>query len=605
VAKQDSETEIEIYSFSQGLDGYRFLLIKAILACTYLMKSVKGIYTQFFFIRYWSVLCFIILLNFSPAQGQTIETIKEEIASYFKPIKGEIISQEGNDLIINRGKRDGLKKGMRFTVFRKGEPFFHPVTREFIGNIEHVNGLIEVIKVAHQSARARILSQNPLPGDMIRITSAPIKLAFFQQKDAHWAIADAVYNSLKNSGRFVMLETYTSSYKPEDLSAVAQKLGADAFLVLLTSGHQKTSQAVDVNLYWVEETIPFARVQKIVDVKSLKVKETLIPLRTGDNEPMFSTSLPGGELIAMGDVDGNGDRDIVISDREKIWIYTYDNGLKEKWVHDLDTRGKHLSLDILDINKNGKDEIFITSLKNEQKLTSFVIEYEELEGFRIINENIPYFFRVTDTLLLMQGFSKEDGFSGPVYECIFEKGQYKPGRMLELPDNITIYGFTYLNSTDTKSPVVFYLDDTGRINLYEKGKRFFKSSTKYSALSFSFDVDRGMLRSKKTSLIKGGITPVRTKSGTKVLIIHNEPVLPKMKGLGSKRSRLYALFWDGSTMQQKEILSNIRGRVIDYFLDGETLFILANPTLYMYAKKALSGDIPHSVILYIYKIAIQ
>jgi hypothetical protein len=54
-------------------------------------------------------------------------------------------------------------------------------------------------------------------GDLARISTSKIKLAFFQERKSDWTLSEAFYSSIKDSERFEILESYTPAYKPEDL----------------------------------------------------------------------------------------------------------------------------------------------------------------------------------------------------------------------------------------------------------------------------------------------------------------------------------------------------------------------------------------------------
>jgi hypothetical protein len=47
---------------------------------------------------------------------------------------------EYNQVIINRGKDNGIKQGQRFLVYAVGEEMFDPDTNESLGNLEIVKG---------------------------------------------------------------------------------------------------------------------------------------------------------------------------------------------------------------------------------------------------------------------------------------------------------------------------------------------------------------------------------------------------------------------------------------------------------------------------------
>ena len=66
--------------------------------------------------------------------------LKDETLNYFKPLKGNIVSVEGDTIVSDIGSKSGIKKGMRVTIFKEGMPFLHPVTKEPMGKVETPSG---------------------------------------------------------------------------------------------------------------------------------------------------------------------------------------------------------------------------------------------------------------------------------------------------------------------------------------------------------------------------------------------------------------------------------------------------------------------------------
>jgi hypothetical protein len=204
------------------------------------MKSIKRHYKKVFFLFFMASIVFAAPVNVSlgqessaeipkkemSQQNNPVEKLKNSLLTYLNPANGTIkaVSIESATVSFETGEK--LKKGMRFSVFRGGKPFYHPVTKEPIGQSEVLIGKLEVIKEQEKSNEGdqkkslyhcRIISGNPENGDIVRITSSVINLAFFQDKKADWALSEAFYTDLKDSGRFNLLESYTKSYEPREL----------------------------------------------------------------------------------------------------------------------------------------------------------------------------------------------------------------------------------------------------------------------------------------------------------------------------------------------------------------------------------------------------
>ena len=79
-----------------------------------------------------------------------------------------------NQVIINRGKDGGLKKGQKYEVFFAGEELIDPDTGESLGSGEEFVGVIEIVRINPKVSYGKILSEEdadntPIDaGDIVR-----------------------------------------------------------------------------------------------------------------------------------------------------------------------------------------------------------------------------------------------------------------------------------------------------------------------------------------------------------------------------------------------------------------------------------------------------
>ncbi len=550
-----------------------------------------------------------------------VEKARDLVLGYFLPSSGTVsLAGEGIARIrLDTGKDLDIKKGMRFSVFRQGAPFYHPVTNEMIGRTENLTGIVEVRRkdARDGSYLCTIIRGDIKRGDTVRITSSKIKLAFFQKRKADWALSEAFYESLKASGRFDILETYTSAYEPPELSKLAGKLGAEAFLILSTPV-EDGARFLDIKLYWTGDAKMFGEIREPAAAGvagTAGPDEEFIFSPVSDTEPWGEYGIEGGRLIAMGDVNGDGRKEIVISDGNDIRIYGLGDDLRELWLIKGSPSEKHLSMDILDLNNNGRAEIFVTSMTGRDsdsslinsvggRINSYVTEYDPSGGFVKIKTGMPYFLRVEGNTLLMQKFAPYGIFSGPVYEGGWRDGDYKPGRPLGLPPGVNIYGFTYVDWRNNGRAGLISFDDGGYLTLYDAGGDvIWKSKETYGRFGPGFkDRMRATDDPDAKWYIRGRLRSVNTERGREVIVVRKIPVLSTMPGLGYRGAEVCSLWWDGSAMQEKLILKGLPGTVTDYRIDGNRLFLVAGGDLYSFVKNALDGEFSKGGALYYYNL---
>jgi hypothetical protein len=72
-------------------------------------------------------------------------------------VEGKVAKILGNEIVINRGRREGIRQGMLFEVFApEGEEVWDPDTGETLGTVEDVKAQAEVTEVKERLAIARL-----------------------------------------------------------------------------------------------------------------------------------------------------------------------------------------------------------------------------------------------------------------------------------------------------------------------------------------------------------------------------------------------------------------------------------------------------------------
>ncbi len=75
------------------------------------------------------------------------------------PLEGYIVQREGNLVLIDLGKRTGVKKGMRFIVYKEGRIIKHPKTGEVLDIEKIETGTIEISDVKTKTADGVVLNE--------------------------------------------------------------------------------------------------------------------------------------------------------------------------------------------------------------------------------------------------------------------------------------------------------------------------------------------------------------------------------------------------------------------------------------------------------------
>lgn len=537
------------------------------------------------------------------------------ILSYFYSASGMIVGIEKNHIITEITSDKELKKCTQLSVFRKGKTFYHPVTKQPLGKSEQFIGWVEVKEFNNGRYLTKVVSGSPQSGDIVRTPSSRIKLAIFLDKNTIWALSDALCTFLTDSERFNLITMpYTKTSAPEELSKLARGRGAEASLLFSTHVDGE-NVFLNLKLIRANDASVFAEIEQKVGrslVEELGSENKPIPFIPVKGLSWGSYELAGGKFIAMGDVDGDGEKELVVSDGSDIRIYRYKSSdprlykkeLQEIWFLKGSHMDNHLSIDVIDLNNNGRAEIFVTSMRNEDTMNSFVIEYEPLWGYKKIMDKLPYAMRVIEGTLLMQAFTPYGGITGPVYTGVWKDGSYQPDKPLKLPQGIDIYGFTFIDGQSKGYQYLFGFNDNGYLNLYRDDELIWKSKDSYGRFDVGFKKKTdSLVNPEEKWFMKGRLMPIKTPRGQEVIVTKKVPYIANMPGLGHKKTEVYSLWWDGEVMQQTLIPGGITGTVTDYLLEADTLLIIARQGLFMFFKKAISGgNYKRGSVLYYYNL---
>lgn len=542
----------------------------------------------------------VILLSFSgPAIAiDGLKKVKEETLSYFKPLKGKVIAKKPTFITTDLNESSGLKKGMRLNIYREGVPLLHPVTKEKIGMVETLSGIAEVVDVMPDSSRLKIISGDAKEGDILRISETKVKALFYQDKSVPWEVGEALYQLLKESGRFDLLDSPLDSADDSILLEEAKKKKT-SIVIALTSYSKGNVVKLKERIIWTEDGVILTEIE--TDIDASLIKETqfndLLPVGLGSKEALLFFDLPyTGRLITIGNFDGRDALELAISNGKVLRIYTVGISLLEIYEIDVPTAEEHLWLDKIDLNSDGRDEIVLTTLGDDEVL-SYVYEKGD-GGFRVLWEG-KAFLRVIDGRLVAQGFTKEDGFVGPVYTIDYHDGRFTRGNELKLPPGVNIYDFSYLTETDGGRFIIAY-DDKGYLNLYDaNGLRVWVSKEDSGGFMNIFK------KAAPTIMVDRGEWSVKDKLytfGNKTVYVKRVPLADMARTLGYKHSELRVLWWMGLSMDETTIVDNISGSIIDYAISGDKIYVISKPLFGIKAKNILKGENPLGSMLYIYSL---
>ena len=155
------------------------------------------------------------------------------------------------------------------------------------------------------------------------------------------------------------------------------------------------------------------------------------------------------EGLDIGDVDGDGRNETVFMTEKDVYVYRLvDNRFVKVAELEGTLNNRNLGIDVADINGNGTQEIFVTSLHKEQQfLISYVLEWDGSRFVKIVDD-ARWYFRVIDPpgkgpVLVGQQRDFNRPFMPGITEMSYNGVAYVPtvAGELALPRWVNVFGF--------------------------------------------------------------------------------------------------------------------------------------------------------------------
>src|ERR1700739_2037825 len=85
----------------------------------------------------------------------SLDEIAKVLVTYFPKLDGKVVSIEDQVITIDLGSGQAVIPGMVLRLYRAGEPFLHPVTKEPLGQFEEEIGRVKVTRVDGKTSQAK------------------------------------------------------------------------------------------------------------------------------------------------------------------------------------------------------------------------------------------------------------------------------------------------------------------------------------------------------------------------------------------------------------------------------------------------------------------
>ena len=288
-----------------------------------------------------------------------------------------------------------------------------------------------------------------------------------------------------------------------------------------------------------------------------------------------------------GDIDGDGKQDVAVASKNKIYAYHLtDNRLVPFGELELPTNTKIISLDLADLNSNGKAEIYVTSV---DWITPHSLGLEwQGKAFDYLFKDARWYVRTMyipgpGKVLVGQKAEINAAFARGIYQLQVTGNTLQQGEKLAVPDALNLYDFSLADLDGDGKTEVIALDEYDKLKvLLTSGKQLWKSDESFGGSlvyvggeSPTAKADKDVLdtRVKERIYIHSRILVQDVNNDNQPDIVLNKNlstasrILRNMKNYPS--GEIHALAWNGIGLTDLWRTRKIDGYVASYQLDRD------------------------------------
>ncbi|OHB25429.1 MAG: hypothetical protein A2X84_01945 [Desulfuromonadaceae bacterium GWC2_58_13] len=550
----------------------------------------------------------------------------DDVARDFKPLAGIVIMPVQGEFLIDLDASRGVAIGDLFAVVQPGEKVVHPITKEVIGSLDEVKGVLQVTRVKGGYSYARPL------GQATGIAAKDTIRRYESMPAVFWDYTgggESIFAELKNALPTLEWQEYaaTQAAKPETPAAVAGSVGLTfilkggslevrdpAFNVLRSYPIAAAQPAVTapvpapaapVNAYAPPAPVlmpapggagivaaPAPAASAVVgNFSPAIIRQNLEEAQRGVwVSPAAQEALVG---VEVGDMDGDGRQECALLYAHRIEIVRLAGGVYEPVANvELGAARKGLAVDGADLDGNGVMELYVTAAF-DKSLSSMIVG-RSAAGFEVKKTNINYYFRNVElpgegTVLLAQEMGDlHQDFAGPIFRVQLSNDEIQQGARVEVPNPVRLYSFAPLAASGNGGVATAYLSyqdnlqvfSTGGEKLWESSDRFGGSEefiTRIDPTKAPQDGDNTRDAYMQARIGRG--------EAGEILVPVNEGDWFRARSKTFKKSKLVAMVWNGTdlieawhTREQQGYLADFRLADVDNDGQKEIVMAIDGPT---------------------------
>ncbi len=520
--------------------------------------------------------------------------IAGQLKKDFSSLSGLVIMPVGNEYLIDLDATSGLSEGDILTFVSPGEKIIHPVSKEVLGSLDEIHGFLQVTRLQTGYSYVKLLSSDtPLKkGDSVkRFEQVP---AIIMSTDP--ALAEQLRQSLPQ------LNWITGS--AVDSALLTFEIMDDRVLVTTADGtsvRTYTDNASDIVTETVTAPVATATPTKNEPRILQKALEGVLGNASiGKDNRLENPGIIRSQQISRGDLwlspnlkenpigmitadfDGDGKQEIAVAYRNNIAIYRITSG-DFVLLDSIEFPGKTklLSIDSIDLNNDGREEIYLTAAK-DNSLYSQCVEYRNGRYTRSI-KGIDWYLRVVNNeregkyLVGQEPGNKDQFFAGAPFKVTRNGNKLLKGEEFSLPFKANMFSYNKLEA-EHGSLLTFSSSDDHLYVTSAEGEELWHSTEKIGGTEEFFYIapDKNNDSIPPTYIGKR----ILSLGSGQILALQNEGTRALERYRNFEGNNLVALKWDGNQMQELWKTTYQSGYLADFSVadadnDGEDEIVMA------------------------------
>ncbi len=175
-----------------------------------------------------------------------------------------------------------------------------------------------------------------------------------------------------------------------------------------------------------------------------------------------------------GDLDGDGNVEVVMVAADRLYIYQFADGhFKKIDTVDLARHLRAHAVSLADVNGNGSLEIYV-SANNAGKPESMVIEWNGRQA-KVLQARVPYYLSVASPYgepVLLGQVGGALGTSSVIGEGVYQllwnaAGSYERGKQVVLPDGLTIFDIAFADLNGSGEQKMIAINRANQLQVYD------------------------------------------------------------------------------------------------------------------------------------------